>query len=195
MLKGTPPRGRAKRASLRNPLRSSGSDSRSHGREVRSTTRGTMGWHPEIASGNQDGCSNDDQFPAKWTEDMMREMMFRSTAKACCDAIFGAFVSWKEFVKVPRRVRQGPSSPTSSTSPSASWGPNDDASEGRRHGRQRRGGVRRTGRSRGGTGREAATRVRRRGRGGRSGRSRPGARTPRASMGRPYGIGALFRGR
>ena len=41
MLEGTPPRGRAERASLRNLLRLSGSDSRSHGREVRSTTRGT----------------------------------------------------------------------------------------------------------------------------------------------------------
>ena len=49
---------------------------------------GTAGWHPDVTSGKQDGCSNDDNYPQEWYNGALKSQMFHGSSKACCDFFF-----------------------------------------------------------------------------------------------------------
>mmetsp|Transcript_4903 Transcript_4903/g.11218 ORF Transcript_4903/g.11218 Transcript_4903/m.11218 type:complete len:906 (-) Transcript_4903:230-2947(-) len=49
---------------------------------------GTKGWHPELTSGNQNGCSNDNNYGSEWH--LTPDFWFYSSSKACCDMFFGS---------------------------------------------------------------------------------------------------------
>lgn len=46
-----------------------------------------MGWHVDMS--NQNGCTDDSNYPAQWVEDdELRRLMFHPTKEACCNRMF-----------------------------------------------------------------------------------------------------------